>query len=100
MRVVLRMRLFAAQGKGGGAPLRGWLQCKRGFWLLVAKAAWPRRVAAGGQVRGSKPPVEMPACGPAASPHGKVASGLGQGYLGAGIPRPLATGVSQGPLSK
>lgn len=100
VRVELRMRLFAAQGKGGGALLRGWWLCKRGFWLLVAKAAWPRRAAAGGQVRVSKPPVEKPACGPAVAPRGKVASSLGRGYLGAGIPRHLATGVARGPLSK
>lgn len=50
VRVELRMRLPAAQGKGGGAPVNGWLLSKSGFWLLVAKAAWPRGAAAGGQV--------------------------------------------------
>lgn len=37
--IELRMRLLAAQGKGGGAPLRGWLLCKRDFWFLVVKVA-------------------------------------------------------------
>lgn len=27
----LRMRLFAAQGKGGGTTLRGWWLCRRGL---------------------------------------------------------------------
>lgn len=86
-RIELRMRLPAAPREGGGAPLRGWLLCKRGFWLLVGKAAWPRGAAAVGQVRGFEPPVEKLARGLPASQHGKVASGLRQGYLGAGIRR-------------
>lgn len=93
MRVELRMRLFAAQGIGGGATLRGWWLCRRGFLAsgaeggLAATCSWwwagERVQAAGGEA----------ICGPAASPHGKVASSLGQGYLGAGIPRRLAQGL-------
>lgn len=97
VRVELRMRLPAAQGKGGGALVNGWLLCKSGFWLLVAKAAWPRGAAAGGQVRGFKPPVEKP---PVALLRPHMGSGRDQGYLGAGIQRHLATGLVQGLLSK
>lgn len=50
----------------------------------MAKAAWARVAAASGQVRGSRPLVEKPACGFAASPHGKVASGWDKGIWGRG----------------
>lgn len=97
VRVELRMRLPAVQGKGGGAPVNGWLLCKSGFWLLLAKAARPRGAAAGGQVRGFKPPVEK---SPMALPRphmerSRVA--LTKGIWGRGY---RATGLVRGLLSK